>query len=106
MSDINSGPSIVVFTPHLAIGGPYHRNGRAILDMLDFFETDLENPARIARERGIAYVAYCENIDPFGVEYDSSEALAVKIERGEAPDWLERVSAPGERLHVFRVKKP
>lgn len=106
MNDINSGPAVIVFTHHFAIGGPYHRNGRAILDMLDFFETDLENLARIARERGIRYVAYCENIEPFGPEYDSSDALAVKIERGEAPDWLERVSTPGERLHVFRVKNP
>jgi hypothetical protein len=106
MSDINSGPSVVVFTQHDAIGGPYHRNGKAILDMLDFFETDLDNPRRIARERGIRYVAWCENIEPFGEEYRDSQALAVRIERGEEPQWLERISPPGDRLHLFRVTNP
>jgi hypothetical protein len=106
MSDINTGPEVVIFTRHDSIGGPYHRNGKAILDMLDFFETDLVNPQRIARERAIAYVAYCEDIEPNGPELAGSPALAVRIVEGKEPAWLERVSPAGDRLHVFRVRLP
>ncbi|MCG6857050.1 MAG: hypothetical protein LJE67_03195 [Salaquimonas sp.] len=103
MNDINSGPSILVFTHHSVVGGPYHRNGRAILDMTDFFETDLDKPKRIAAERDIDYVAWCDPGDLDGPQYASSQALAALFARGEAPDWLERISSKDDRLQVFRV---
>ncbi|MCB1464380.1 MAG: hypothetical protein KDJ90_18630 [Nitratireductor sp.] len=104
MSDINSGSPILVFTAHSVVGGPYHRNGRAILDMTDFFETDLDNSRRIAAERGIDYVAWCDPGDLDGSEYADSQALAAVLARGEAPDWLERVSPRDDRLQVFRFR--
>ena len=103
MSDSNSGPEIVVFTSHFAVGGPYHRNARAIIDMLDFFGTDLEKPLRIARDRSIAYVAFCEPVElrqGFG-----DETLANAIVLGHEPGWLERLSPVGARLHVFRFRQ-
>lgn len=104
MSDINSGAVIPVLTGHASIGGPYHRNGKAILDMLDFFETDLANPRRIAAERGFAYVAWCEPVEALDPDEKHKDALAVHILAGTEPDWLERLSPRGDRLHVFRVK--
>ncbi|MEC9343241.1 MAG: hypothetical protein VYD64_05275, partial [Pseudomonadota bacterium] len=103
MNDINSGPSILVFTDHAVIGGPYHRNERAILDMTDFFETDEDNPARIARERGIDYVAWCDPGNLDGPGYAGNPALAARLARGETPDWLQRLSSPDDRLQVLRV---
>ena len=103
MTGINSGPPAVVFTPHNVVGGPYHRNAEAILDMLDFYETDLENPRRIARERAIEYVTYCEPGEEIEPDKKDSPALAIHIRNGTEPAWLERISDPEARLHLFRV---
>lgn len=106
MSDIDSGPAILVFTRHSAVGGPYHRNDRAILDIIDFFETDIGKARSVAIARGIAYVAYCEDVAPLEARLNDNPALAVKIRQGMEPDWLERVSTPGSRMHVFKVRLP
>jgi hypothetical protein len=104
MTDINSGPAAIIFTSHDVVGGPYHRNERAILDMVDFFSTDLEAPERIARARGIDYVAYCEPSRPLSEKEKASDSLLVHIIVGTEPAWLRRVSARGDRLHVFKVE--
>ncbi len=104
MNDINSGSPILVFTDHFVVGGPYHRNGRAILDMTDFFETDADKPQRIAGERGIDYVAWCDPGGLDGPAYADSPALAARLAHGEVPDWLEGVSPRDDRLQVFRVR--
>lgn len=105
MSDLNSGPAILVFTGHTVVGGGYHRNERAILDMLDFFETDLDAPRRLAAERRLDYVAWCDPGELDAPKYAASLALAVQLAAGTEPDWLERLSPAGERLQVFRVHR-
>jgi hypothetical protein len=104
MHDVDTGPGIVVFTPHDGIGGPYHRNARAILQMIDFFETDEAHARAVASARGIDYVAYCERVEPYTAEELASSTLAALLVSGREPAWLERVGPAGERLHVFRVR--
>ena len=105
MSDINSGPVIIVDTAHSVVGGPYHRNERAVLDMVDFFETDLEKPRQIALRRGVDYVAWCDPGKPVTPELENNPALAIHLLKGTEPDWLERISGPDERLLVFKVRR-
>lgn len=104
MHDVDTGPGLVVFTRHDGIGGPYHRNGRAILEMLDFFETDAASALAIAAARGIDYVALCEDVEIADAEDLRSATLAARILSGREPGWLERVSPRIERLHVYRVR--
>jgi hypothetical protein len=92
MSDLNIGPAVPVFTHHDVVSGPYHRNEKAILDTGEYFGTNLEAAQRITRERGIDYVAYCEDVEPLPTSPKYKDALAVKI------------VAKGDRLHVFRVR--
>lgn len=103
MSDINSGPVIVAETAHDVVGGPYHRNDEAILDMVDFFETDAEKAETIARRRGVDYVAYCEPLEEIEPGLEDNTALAIAVRQGREPGWLTRLSSPQDRLHVFRV---
>lgn len=103
MTDINSGAPALVFTRHTVVGGPYHRNGEAIFAMLDFFGTDMATARSIAIRRNISYVAYCEPLEPMTRADAESGSLAANIRTGRDPDWLERVSPAGERMHVFRV---
>jgi hypothetical protein len=104
MSDINSGPAILANTAHSVVGGPYHRNARAILDIVDFFETDLDKPRQIADARRPDYVVYCDTGMTPDAEEAKSAALTIAIIQGRAPQWLERVSPPEERLAIFRVR--
>jgi hypothetical protein len=105
MSDINSGPPIIVFTGHSAIGGPYHRNAPAILDMLDFFETDLATSLAVLQRRAIDYVYFCDTGDFTRAEAQASDSLAAHIVLGTDPDWLERLTPKGQRYHLFRVRR-
>ncbi|MEZ5871807.1 MAG: hypothetical protein R3D32_08160 [Nitratireductor sp.] len=105
MSDVNSGPVILVDTYHSVVGGPYHRNERAILDMVDFFETDLDKPRAIALRRPIDYVAWCDPGKPVTPELENNPALAIHLLKGTEPDWLERISNPDERLLLFKVRR-
>ncbi|MFZ1814670.1 MAG: hypothetical protein WBO55_10980 [Rhizobiaceae bacterium] len=103
MGDINSGAAILAFTDHAVVGGPYHRNGKAILDIMDFFETDLQKPERIARDRAVDYVAWCDLGRPLTQEQLAGDNLAVHILQGTQPAWLEKLSTPQERLFLFKV---
>jgi hypothetical protein len=105
MTDVDTGPGALVFTRHSVVGGPYHRNAKAILDIIDFFDTDEATARRIAVERRIDYVAFCESPDPLDESRRNSPGLAVKMRLGTEPEWLERVSAPGARMHVFKVRR-
>jgi hypothetical protein len=105
MTDINSGAPTLVFTAHDVVGGPYHRNEGAILDMLDFFGKPSPRARAIATMRGIDYVAYCEPLEPLNAETRKVDALLVEIRTGNEPGWLKRLSPAGERMHVFAVVK-
>ncbi len=104
MSDIDSGPAMLVFTAHTVVGGPYHRNDRAILDIIDFFETDTAKALQVAQSRKIAYVAYCEDVKPLEEKLKDSTALAAMILQGKEPTWLQRISQPNARMHLFKVQ--
>jgi hypothetical protein len=49
---IDLGPRIIVATHHDAIGGPYHRNDRAIADVMEAFRGDAAQAQRIVGENG------------------------------------------------------
>ena len=88
---------MLVFTPHSVISAQYHRFRRGN----DFGEAAMngtvENARRAVRERGVDYVALCRSYPSFG-----PFIAALKT---TPPDWLEPVSAPGDELLVFRVRK-
>ncbi len=101
LSDLNSAPAILVFTGHTVVVGPYHRNHPAIVDVLDFFLADEATARAIADKHAIDYVALCGSGD--GGAEAGEPALADRIRAGDPPAWLERLSAPGDRLAVLRI---
>ncbi len=103
MTDINSGPATLTFTDHDVVGGPYHRNTRAILDMVDFYSTNPKKAEQIARRRGVQYVTYCQMHRPMNEKEKASDALLVHMIKRTEPAWLKRLSGDNDRLHVFRV---
>jgi hypothetical protein len=105
INDLNSAPPILVFTKHDVLAGNYHRNGRAILQTLDFFETSLAKARTIARTLRADYVALCDPGTPVPAGPGQDGKLGVHILNGTLPNWLQRVSPDGDRLIVLKIVK-
>jgi hypothetical protein len=91
------GAPILLFSPHAAVAGPYHRSAAAFVDGYLPFEGD-EAGLRAAMERtGADYLLLCRNTT-WEVETSFARALA----GGETADWLEPVAGVDPRLVVLR----
>ncbi|MCC2095290.1 MAG: hypothetical protein KDJ29_00270 [Hyphomicrobiales bacterium] len=105
LNDLNSGPSILIFTKHDVLASNYHRNGKAILQALDFFETDAKTARGIARQTHAAYVGFCDSGKPAPRSRIQDRKLASRILRNDLPPWLQRVSPAGDRFIVLKILK-
>ena len=109
MSGLNSAPSIMIFTDKTVVAGPYHRNQQGILDVLDFYLTDVERARAISERHGLDYVVLCNSstINSQSANQSNSPARSLKamLVNGDHPGWLEPLSDSGEKLLIFRVKK-
>jgi hypothetical protein len=108
LAPIDIGPAILAGTGHSVMAAGYHRNDEAMRDVITVFLGTPERAGAFVQARGIGLVAYCRDlaeIDRYLV--GSPDGFMARLERGEAPDWLEPVplaDAPG--LRVWRVKPP
>lgn len=89
---VDLGPRLIATTHHSAIAGPYHRNGKAILDVHHAFDGDAEAFLDVARRHGAAYFLHCPDF-PEGTIYRSRSpgGFYNRIERGDVPVWLRPV---------------
>ncbi|MEZ5880628.1 MAG: hypothetical protein R3D35_08215 [Nitratireductor sp.] len=108
LNDLNTGPAILVFTGHSVVAGNYHRNGRAILETMDFFAADEATARKIATRRKPQYVAYCQPLPVAQPSVpskngSSAESIGRRILDGREPAWLQRISPAADRLNVYRM---
>lgn len=99
MSDLYSTPAALVFSPHTFIAGPYHRNERGILDVMDFFETDTKTARALVDKYQLDYVSFCMNI----VGTYPKASVGGGIQKDDLPDWLEEISPKNSPVKVLRV---
>ena len=100
MTDLNSAPATLVFSPHTVISGPYHRNERGILDVLDFFGTNEKTAHALVAKYQLDYVSLCLNGVSGTYPKDWMEG---RIKEDELPNWLEEISPIGSSLKVLKV---
>ena len=108
LNDLNTGPAILVFTGHSVVAGNYHRNGRAILDTMDFFAADEAAARAIIERRKPQYIAYCLPLPAAQPESASKkgsirDSIGRRILDGREPAWLQRISPADDRLKVYRI---
>lgn len=103
----DQGPAILAFSQHSAIGGPYHRNARGILDTYDLFTQKPDVGAHILKERGIDYVMTCKSSPDYGfyLKEGGKDALLHELDAGRDPPWLERLKPLNakQKVQLFRV---
>ena len=109
VGDIDFGPFVLAYTPHVALSAPYHRMNWGILAArsvlaADADATTADGAEARARALGVGYVLECPvhriNADRVGLDANSLQAV---LDRDDWPDWLELISAEDAPVRVFRV---
>jgi hypothetical protein len=104
---IDLGPRIIVLTHHNAVGGPYHRNDKAIADVMKAFRGDEPQAHRIVDEYGSDYLLICPHMSTATIFMsEAPKGFYGQLVRGQVPNWLERVELPKDSPFVmWRVKR-
>lgn len=89
---VDLGPRLIATTRHSAIAGPYHRNGKAILDIQHAFDGPPVAFRPIAARHHATYLLICPGF-PEGTVYQarSPQGFYAGLMRGEVPGWLKPV---------------
>ena len=102
---IDFGPELLYRTDAAIVAGPYHRNGRGILDVYDFFSSsDLDQSRRLAEERDTEFVLVCDTPNEAGFFSAGTpgQSLYERLIDDDAPEWLS-LAAHGTEEERFRL---
>ena len=77
------------------IGGPYHRNDKAIDDVMVAFRGDEAQAHRIIREYGSDYLLVCPNMSTATIFMsEAPKGFYGQLMKGKVPAWLQPVELP------------
>jgi hypothetical protein len=104
-SFIDLGPRLIVATHHDAIGGPYHRNDKAIADVMMAFRGDEAQAHRIVTEYGGDYLLVCPNMSTATIFMtEARNGFYGQLVDGKVPSWLQPVALPKDSpFKLWRV---
>jgi len=99
---IDLGPRLIVATHHDAVGGPYHRNDRAIADAMKAFRGDEAQAHRIIREYRSDYLLICPNMSTATIFMsEAPKGFYGQLVGGKVPSWLQPVQLPNDSPYVM-----
>ncbi|HYC96009.1 MAG TPA: AcrB/AcrD/AcrF family protein, partial [Sphingomicrobium sp.] len=104
---IDLGPRLIVATHHDAIGGPYHRNDRAIADVMKAFRGDERQAHRIVTEYRSDYLMICPDMSTATIFMSEAPGgFYGQLARGKVPAWLEPIKLPGNSpFKMWKVRR-
>ena len=87
---VDLGPRIISVTKHDAIAGPYHRNDRAIADIMNAFRGDEAQARRIiGQEYRSDYLLVCPNMSTATIfQAETPKGFYMQLVKGRVPAWL------------------
>ncbi|MBX3561012.1 MAG: AcrB/AcrD/AcrF family protein [Sphingomonas sp.] len=92
---VDLGPRLIAVTHHDALAGPYHRNSRAIIDVMRAWRGDDANARATIERYRVDYVLICPNLSESTVyRAEAPAGFYARLARGEAPGWLIPVPLP------------
>ncbi len=102
---VDLGPRLIVTTHHSAVGGPYHRNGDAILDIHQAFTGSPANFLATARRHGATMLLTCPNLAETTVYRARAKfGFYGQLVRGRVPAFLVPVKLPrGTPYRLWRI---
>ena len=104
MTLVDLGPRLIAVTHHSVIAGPYHRNGKAILDLHHAYDGNEATFRDVARRHGTRYFLLCPDF-PEGTIYRarSPGGMYDRLEKGQIPAWLKPVELKSGFALPYRV---
>jgi hypothetical protein len=104
---VDLGPRLITVTPHNALAGPYHRNGRQIVDIMHAWRGSEANALATVRHYRVDYVLICPNLSESTIyRAEAPNGFYSQIVRGRVPGWLAPVALPeGSPYRMWRVVK-
>jgi hypothetical protein len=105
MAPLFYGPTVLKLSNHEVVGGPYHRNGKAILDTIRATHGEPPEAKALIDERHVGYVAVCAvSLESAIAAHKAPNGLIADLISGKVPAWLQPVTAPEKTgLKLWRV---
>ncbi|MFN3521618.1 MAG: hypothetical protein ACK4YQ_05175 [Phenylobacterium sp.] len=100
---IDSGPFILMASPHQVMSAPYHRNPEGIVAVHEMLKAPPAEARVLARNLGVDYVVVCRSGEVLRLMRLAPAGLAARLEAGEVPDWLAPAAGEGE-VRAWRVR--
>ena len=92
---IDQGPRLIAVTHHDAVGGPYHRNGQQIADVMNAFRGDAEQAHRLIMKYRSDYLLICPYSSTTTIfTSETPNGFYVQLQKGQVPGWLTPVPLP------------
>jgi len=107
LGSVDTGPFILLATPHSVVGASYLRNGeaRGIQAILDIFLSKPDVAGRHIMERSVDYVVFCPDDGEYkGYATEAPEGLAAALVNGEVPPYLKLLPLKDTAL-VYRFDR-
>jgi len=105
LTHVDLGPRLITVTHHDAVAGPYHRNGRDIVDVMLAFRSTPEYAHEVVQRRRIDYVLICPGMSETTIySSQAKNGFYMQLIRGKVPDWLQSVPLPKDSpFRMWRV---
>lgn len=102
LAPLDMTPALILHSHHSGIAGPYHRNGRAIADLMIAFAGDDARARAVLRRHGARLVAIC-GAPGEGKVYvrRAPQGFYARLQDGRAPNWLRPVPVANTPWRVW-----
>ena len=106
MAPVDLGPAILAETADDIFAAPYHRNNDGNTAFLKLMLAPLPTARQILSARRVDYVVTCAAAPDRNIIKLAPDGLEARLDRGEVPDFLERLPLdPADKIAVWRVRK-
>ena len=105
MTYVDLGPRLITLTHHDAITGPYHRNWRQIVDVMNFWRGSAGQAHQIAGKYHANYVLSCPDSSTTTIfTSETPNGFYGQLQRAQVPNWLTPVPLPKDSPYrMWRV---
>lgn len=102
---IDLGPRLIAVTPHDAVGGPYHRNGQQIADVMNAFRGNADQAHRLIAKYHSNYLLTCPDSSTTTIFMtEAPRGFYAQLVHGQVPKWLSPVALPADSpFKMWRV---
>ncbi|HEY0412043.1 MAG TPA: AcrB/AcrD/AcrF family protein [Allosphingosinicella sp.] len=108
LTHVDLGPRLIAVTHHDAVAGPYHRNGRDIVDVMLAFRGTPDFAHGVIERRRIDYVLVCPGMSETTIYASQAKnGFYMQLIKGQVPNWLQPVPLPARSpFRMWRVVRP